>query len=42
MDEESKNNPKYDEEDEKNEIINLENDNPENSTEHVNRPLLNI
>ena len=25
-----------------NEIINLENDNPENSTEHINRPVINI
>jgi len=42
MDESSENIQKLEEEDEKNEIVNLENDNLENSTEHVNRPLLNV
>ena len=42
MNEGSKSNHQFEEEDEKNEIINLENDNPENSTEHLNRPLINI
>ena len=42
MEVESKHNHQYEEGDENNEIINLENDNLENSTEHINRPLINI
>ena len=41
MDEESQK-YKIEEAEEKNEIMNLENDNPENSTEHINRPIINI
>ena len=41
MDEESQK-YKIEEAEERNEIINLENDNPENSTEHINRPIINI
>ena len=42
MDEEENKTNQYEETEGKNEILNCENENPGNSTEHLNRPLINI